>query len=1247
MPIPAGTLNTVRNAGMQTVRPIFNYWPVEEVAGGTIQSTPTLYPIGRVSVNWTTGNPSNVRVGQLYIIRSGTSIVSYGVVRLDVVGSSLFIDGKSRGDSGMAVEQAFAITTGQTVTVYTIQPLWSLLSRIQNGQFLKRFDVPYDGSGSNPSPVCNLGSWRQATVSAAGGRATFTFNNDNSFAWLNKTISTYQWTLPGSAVITGGGLTQDSITFTLPEGFHKVYCEITDSGGATQSSVRPIWVNGPNFLPMNERWAVEIPSDSQDRKGRNVSLNVIGELDMDDFLPGFPIHHTEEALYGGQTLSSGINLNNYAGYTAEELRVYDLAFGQKRVALQVYGPWAWMEAIPMVSQAIVEVQTPADWTDIALTLGIPDFINWYLLKHHSTFLDIFDYSPLPEADPPRKLNWGLNGNTMAEYLNQTANMFGGNIGCSSDGEMKLRRDPSLEETAFRSALDERMTITVDHTTGVSDITDPVEINSRFFSETGQLRVFSLAYNGNETGAFGAIAPGYTQTQAPGSTDEDSFLLKQTEGQDKTNRLAGHLLAKTNNPIKSIGFTLNRNMDFFDPPAMTWVRLSIPEDWSPRDEAINKRTVPLTVERTWEEAEYGAFVKTVTMSVEPETFGQPGETYDLDTGGGDQYEPVLPPIADTDPDDILDEVSPFLIATSEDGRLGRTWNGDQWTPIDNQLDGKVNDYAFNYFSTYIQGGYSEGTLDAWAISADETTEGSGTFDVAKIWYTENILDSNVTWTLQYTSPQRSSDIHGALRIVASNEETDYVVATVHDDNGNYMLRSTDGSTWSLVNAGAIVVDNSAGAIGEPVDLTLDGERAIMSGYRTPGNKYELGYFNDKTTTTFTFAASSPQGDIPWPMVTTNPDTSFIFATKVDRTTSSTTSTITWNVNTSGVPTLGLTGDWSTDDFSVNIDGDSPVTPVSNLDPSGVADICQGTLPGGSDDGWQIHTSVNTDPGVLPDKVFTATVFGEGENTNSDTGVWVQVTLVVYGEMTVEHSSLSWEWMVTATDYPSYTTCGLVSLLEPIAKMDMYDKEGQLVQQIFDGTGWNDPDGGSLAYNSPGITIFDPGNYSPTTGVNLINYTFYHIGDGASNYPPILFREITLETSSFTSEQPTTYRISNITSGTPTYTDISPTDRWPSNPYSLSIDGVDPTILTAVVREPGTFVTSRVGETLNSGTSWDIADTDLFIYGIAQTQEYGIAWGYRKILITNDGFATTKNAFGNWGDGGIDDGDLFRVVKGVLG
>ena len=1267
MPIVGSELNKFRTQGTQYTKPVINYWPAETVATAVLTVTPDVYPIGAVTVSWISGM-ANVKPGQLYIIRSGNNIVTYGVVRLAPASNQFYLDGKSRGDSGKAVNQAFALAASQVLTVYTLQPIWSLISRISGGVFYKKFDVPYDNSGSNPSPVVNIGPWRQVWADTVTGRGSVSFSNSNSFAWLNKTLSSYSWTVPGTATYTSGTNTTANITLSLPQGFHLIRCRVTDSGGAYQDAVRPVWVNGSDFPPLSERYGFEIGGDSQNKQSRNVSYTFYGDLDEDDFLPGTAFHMTEDAYYAGQRLSSGVLTENFVGYIPEETRKNAIYNGEKSVAFDAKSPWSWFESIPMVSQAIVESNNPVAWTDIAQTLGTTDFIGWYILKHHTTYLDLFDYMPLRETsitstvDSPRKLNWGINGNTMAEYLNHIASTFGGNVGCASDGSLYMRRDPNLEYTHYRDALDERMTLTVDETTGVMDIVEDISYPFNFFNSVGQLRVFALMYDGTQTTAFGAIAPGYTQMQAPGGQEEDSFIVKapyttidssnpawRPGGQDAVNRIAGHLLAKENAAIKEISLQLNRNLDVFDPPKMVWFRLSIPATWNPRGSALNTRVIPSTVERTWEQTDGGGWVKNITVTVAPETFGQPGETYDLDKGGGDVYEPEIPPI-DEPPLDEETMPSPFVVAINENGRVAITKNGENWSDIRGNMPERIraNDITFDVGSPYVLSGYTEGELGAWIAVALESSSGSDVFNTTAIYYSENILAQNVTWTRQFVR-NMGNVIEGSIRIKSHPLTQGYVACASMGSDGMYVIVTEDGETWAYYNAGDVSV---SGYSNKPVDLAFEGDVIVASGWKSSASKFRLGYF-PSVGAPWSFAVSSPDSDVPFPMIECSPDSNYVYATRILRDVSALPGTATYRVNTSSTPTKSATGVMSSSYFRGSFAGTSPATPVS-----GVSQYCgtpdrstctgAGSSPCSSDDGWSLHTSVYNDPAAMPAKIEEApTTYGSVSGVGS-LGVYGQVEIRFRGKITPDYnnSELFGAVLVAPADYPGdFFTCSIISLHNPVLRIDYYDRYGELIQQQFE-DGYNDADG----WTGP-----DPLTCTYLTGdsvdeVAVVVLTYYHLGKlGALDYyAPILYGGATVGTLAMDIENPQTYRITDITGATPTYDiiiDAAADDKFPANPYSISIDSLQATALTSVFRIPGNYSISDIAASTNEGTDWTTIQTDLAYYGISQVQDYGIVWGVNVIQTTTDGFNTLNNIFGDWRVS-IDSGGLFRVAKGIF-
>ncbi len=1232
MPIPIGDQNKLRG-NMHVTRPVVNYFPAEIVAQGTVSSTVVNYPIGSFGVTWTNSNWQNIKIGQLFVVRSGSNIVTYGVARLTATSNTLFIDGKSRGDSGMAVNQAFGLTAGQSVTVYTFQPLWALLSRIKDGRFYKKFDIPYDGSGSNPSPVCNIGSWRQVWADEITGLGTLSFDTSNSFGWNNKTISSVLWQLPASATNVSHPLTNPSLTFNLPQGFHIVRCTITDSGGAIQTSFRPVWVNGDNFPPLSEKFGFEIGSDQQDRKGRNVSLNVFGDFYDTTFLPGAAMHISEIAYFDGSTLSSGILTDNYVGFSNDSSETYDYVKGEKATQFNLNSPYTWLGIIPMVSQAIVEVASPADWTDIAPGLGTSNFIAWYLLKHHSSFLDMFDYFPLTESNPPRKLNWGLNGSTLGEYLEQCSSVFGGNIGCVSDGSLYLRRDPNIETNNFRNQVDERMTLKIDPDTDVSDIVSAPEIPMNFFNSTGQIRLFALMYDGSQTTAVASIAPGYTQMQAAGSSDEDSFIVKPTQdslflaGQNAVNVYAGHLLAKQNTAIKEVSLALNRNMDVFDPAKMLWFRLQLPAVWSPRrNVTFNSRVLPVSIDRAWEKSDGAAWIKNVSVTVAPETFGQPGETYNIDTGAGTQYDPVIPPTLEEEEE--LNSSLGFLIAIDDDGYIARSFNGENWEAINGVVTGKFQDIAFDYYSNYITSGYSEGTLGAWAAVATESIESSGIYDAIEVWYTTDLISANVpTWTRQYFSGV-NSDITNSVRIISSKTVQDYLAVAVHDTNGTTVLRSTNGTTWNSVSAGT-TIGGAAGAINEPVDITFDGNRVITSGYDTITGKWKLAYANSLSSN-FNFITNSELSDVPWPAIEVNG--SNVYATKIATGLNPETTEYKFYVeDVSGVPTvrkrkrvfsgMGFTDSFDPSEMEMLIDG----TPIE--DPRLITAWSPGTpaqdwiyptaaVPGTSTQlrGWLLK-----DAGYTSQKVKATVTFnlnGRGELSTAS-----------YNGDTLSKSTAPTSWGVVDA-MGRYISNGI----EVNGTSGLMYSDADLFNRIEANSFFDE-----VNYNYSGIAIPE------VTQVKLI-FDYVSAG-GTGNYPPAMIYDATVTFSEVETIIPTLYRVSGYTGGSPTFTNISPASgACPVNPYSMSGDEIATNTVRAAIRYPG--FRKYLGVSTNSGTTWTVASNSGFYQGLKQISNFGLLWGYQFISFSEDNFVSADSLYGNWLQAINGDSEYIKVVKAAL-
>lgn len=1237
MAISSGNLTLLRNSGIHVTRPVYNFWPAQTVVTGTISNTPLEYPIGQVSVSWASGAWANIKVGQLFIIKQVNETVTYGVVRKTPTSSILYIDGKSRGDGGRAVSQEVAVTSGQTVTVYTFRPLWALLSRIKDGTFLKRFDIPYDGSGSNPPPVVNLGSWQQVWADDTTGLGTVSFTNANNYYWLSKTPSTYSWSVPGTATYLSGNSSSSAITITLPQGFHIIECTVVDSGSASMTAIRPVWVNGPDFLPLSDDYLVIPSGDSQDRKSRNQSMTVFGDFDEATFLPGGAIHYHEEPYFDGQQLSdSSILIDNFVGFASEETPVHEPVNGKKATTFQLDGPWLWMEKIPMVSQAIVEVSSPGDWTDVAPTLGTPDFIAWYILYHHSTYLTMFDYYPLDETVDVRKLNWGVNGSVMSDYLNFVSSVIGGNIGCASDGSLYLRRDPNLEEEdEYRGDLDTVMTITVDETTGLMDVVEPIEIPRQFFNQVGQLRVFALVFNGSETTAYASIAPGYTQMQASGSQDEDSFIIKPDSGlnpgdpgyylggQDKVNAVCGHVLARANNPYSEISLAMNRNMDVGDPAKMLWYELDIPSNWSPRGIAISDRVLLNSIERSWEEAEGNAYVKRVTFNVGRQTFGQPGETFLLDKGGGSLYAPRTPPSLLED--SFFESQLGFLIGIDDNGRIGRTTNGVNWMDIQGAMTGRCNDITFDLYCDFVTSGFTEGALSAWVVTANEEIADSSVYNQIEVWYAGNILTNNVTWTLQETVIA-SADVDRTLRIKYCPDLQDYLAVVSNDGNGLYVMRSTDaGQTWSNGGYGTTVVDNSIGSENLPIGMDFKDTSLIVSAYSGGDSAWLLAYFADESSG-LSYVTGSPLSDVPWPMVKYDPENDRTYATRIIRDERTGTGSMTWQVVDDGfgnaVTQKSATGIASNLDWSPLVTISTPTaTPVIDYYNPPTTDICQVINPHLADDGWQVGTSLA----------------GTGDRD-------FEALIAINGWATMTGGSISGEWSIPDGNYGA---CTIVPLLGTVGTINSYTFGSVLVNQHFESCINEDPDGWDVLTSVTSATDCTVSNFDsyPNPLVTKVYYRYLHHGKSPV-FPNFLVRSIVLNISYVMREEPEMYRISALT-GSAVFTSISPSspeDEYLSRfPYALSVDPANPDTLDAVLTGPG--FDDRISISEDLGSTWTLDTEDGDWRGIKLVNGYGFAWGYNKIYITDDAFVSSTNVYGDWSSS-IGAAGFFRVVNGVV-
>lgn len=651
-------LRTSRN---HRIRPHLDIFQRTMVATAQLNQTTFNYPLGELTVDTTSaGWTADTEVGQQISIGTEERLddVTVGVARKATSSNTLFLDGKSLGDPGRGRDIATPFANNQHVTIWDYYPLWTLLSRIVDGEFFKRFDITYTDEGSNPAPVVNLGAWRWAFLDDNAATAGFSFDASASFAWGSKTKSSFLYTLPAGAVLTGGSTTSEAVDFTLPAGQHMLTYQLTDSGGAVRIARRPVWVwdRAGAFAPESARRSWMITNDQQGLKGRAVTVELTGDkndpIDESVAFPGAAVIYAEEALYRGQALTSGVGVDTYVGYISAANRTGDS--DKVTLTLELKSPFQTLSEIPMVSQAIIEAASPANWTEVTTGLGDPNFVMWYILEHHCpNMLMMHDFNKMPDTTPPQKRRWGLNGSSVSAQLDEVAKIIAGNVGSASDGSIHFLRDGNIENNTFRNAtMDEGMDLQA------GDIREQIALPFVYHAQVGSLLAYAFVYTGDDPLAIAGLAPGSAQAQAPGQQQAETLI---TADLDECLRKTGHLWAKVNNPTPEIAFRMDRNLDIFDPARHynTWWPLDIHNRYDPLLKGYSNRMIVVNVTRSWTRSDGGAWIKDIAATFAPETFGQPGVEVPLERGGAVG---VIGPVGGY-PDPELYEVIPaaFLIA----------------------------------------------------------------------------------------------------------------------------------------------------------------------------------------------------------------------------------------------------------------------------------------------------------------------------------------------------------------------------------------------------------------------------------------------------------------------------------------------------------------------------------------------------------------------------------------------------------
>lgn len=796
----AGDIAKLR-AGRHTTEVVINAVPKVVVATARINQTSFTYPISEIvtdnEVGW-----ADAKFGQMVLIGTapGASDVMTGIVRKPTIAGKLYIDAKNLGDAGYTMSIVTPLAEDQYITIIKYRPPWGLLSSIRKGIFYKAWDRVYSGENRSPEPIPVLGPWRQAFVDDSG-MATVAFDCSESYYW-NKTAGSILWNLDGGSVFSGS-LSANAVTGEFAPGFYEITCRLTDSAGKIHTGYRYLWVNSTDrtseFAPFNYRFLTTITSDRQEVAGRSMTMDVSGRFDNEELFSGQAFIVTERPKFNGEYLEDESNfVTTFVGYRPDR-SVTATAF-DSTTTINLEGPLVIGKSIVTATQQIVEVQSPANWTQCTQVLSNPVGAAWYAMVYHAPYLvDGHDFRFDARLPLLRKRSFQFVATEIATQLQSVAETFLGIIGCQSDGTVAMVLNPMYFTNDDRNLMETWWTWLP------GDISETITKPYSFRVTSGQVFGGAFSYDGKEPTPYNSLAPGYSRAQSSVTSQMPAFIVTKAKGQTEVNRLVGHQLAYDNKRAQEFGFVADGNIDIIEPTGINrWNVLQLAASYDPQSEAVNDRMIPVRVTRTW--SQDGETTKSIQIDWMPESFGQPGITVPVNRGGAntpetdgwtpgglDVYQPTTPD---------LNITVPIMLGWNEQGIHARSFTFAApkvfWRRTNGLITWLTRDMTLDYTSPYFT---SSGRLGVWAVADNGSNE-------LYIYYAENILAQTVIWTLEQTFALNTADGYvGKARIISSKEEPNFTLMAWKDRTGVRYSRSTLSShTWSAAaRVGASVTD----------------------------------------------------------------------------------------------------------------------------------------------------------------------------------------------------------------------------------------------------------------------------------------------------------------------------------------------------------------------------------------------------------------------------------------------------------
>ena len=842
--------------------------PLVTIQSGTITAIPTVSPF--VSITWD-GSTSGIEVGHMVKITNGSTLKAWAVIRKLPSGAALYISTTPLGSAGISTQIENSIEVGDTVTVYSHRPLWGMYSRIAEGVFYKSWDIPYTDQNENVPPVSNSGAWQVAKLANGVSTHTFTLPKEGantSFAFSSFTISSYLWSLPtGVTLASGFNLTDDVIDVDAIAGTHLVSLTITDSNANTHTSYLWLFVSdGTTGTSLSERYVISDMTGTSTRQGTEITFTITGENLQDVIYPSAGIVLRQWAKFDDSELSDNVLIDTFVGYIKRDgiSATHNGDVGSLSVTFA--SPVIIASSIVQPSQSLEDVSSPANWAECDDALSNLRGHLFYAIQWHTpNLLSMHDFDA-PFATPRKKFGT-FNSTNLGAAMRITSDYVAGNLGSTADGKTTVRKNPLYMSNTDRNAVANIITWQeqdIDPDKGFDYV-------KRMGSQLAESSTGAFAYDGTARKAWAAAK---FWNQGVGKAQLPNFIVTIAEGIGRILEVVGHFFAEQNSDIRTMPLNLNGLQDVIDPSLMLWCSLNVSSEFDPYGVGfVNKRMLPMSVDRSWAIDENGVSLE-ITLSVQPETFGQIGE--EVAIGNANTYLSGGWSIATDTPFTPAQDNNAFgsiIILHDDNGKFAMTYNrfvsNIEWTDLSSSVDSEVvHDWDFDWNSAYFDGNDATAPLGIYAV----TSSGAS----LNIWYFADILNSLIATNI-HTYTMNDSSCTSEARIECSETTTTYVGVGWHDQTGTEFGYSNDGgATWQAkANVGSTTTDTAND--NAPLGMDIDAAYTLIS---APDATPEYGVYRASTVGgSFSAVANTERTSEPQPMIKIEPSGSIAYVSTI--------------------------------------------------------------------------------------------------------------------------------------------------------------------------------------------------------------------------------------------------------------------------------------------------------------------------------------------------------------------------------